>query len=244
MAEIMGGDIGALAKALAAAQGEMKNAAKDGTNPHFNSSFATLASVRDVVHGPLSKNGLALTQHPSADGNVVTVRTLLLHEVGGWLSTEITANAKDAGPQAIGSAISYLRRYSLAALCGVAQEDDDGEAAGKAAPAQRAKPKAERGASPPSEDSRPISTPQREFLEKLLKSHVVTEQERAKMLKAMTAMTRDRATAAIEKLKGEIEARKAAERVDTETGEVLGGESDGDSYDLDGLFPADIHEEP
>lgn len=126
---LMGGDIGALAKALAAAQGEMDNAVKDGNNPHFGSRFATLASVREVVQQPLSKHGLALTQHPSAKGGVVTLRTMLMHEGGGWIASEATASAKDAGPQSIGSAISYLRRYSLAALCGIAQEDDDAESA-------------------------------------------------------------------------------------------------------------------
>lgn len=139
--ELMGGDIGALTEALSAAQAEMTNALKDAKNPHYKSDYATLASVLDAVRAPLNKHKIALTQHPTTEGNVVTVRTLLTHASGGWLSSACSATAKDASPQSVGSAISYLRRYSLAALCNIAQADDDGNAAsqprGRQQPAQQ-----------------------------------------------------------------------------------------------------------
>jgi len=119
-----------LAKALAAAQAEMANAKKDAHNPHFKSQYADLQSVWDACRGPLTKNGLSVIQSPenAQDGSVV-VTTRLLHISGQWIESEISAVPRDKGPQAIGSVITYLRRYSLAALVGVAPEDDDGNAA-------------------------------------------------------------------------------------------------------------------
>lgn len=118
-----------LAAALAKAQGEIKGAAKDSANPYFKSRYADLASVWDACREPLAKNGLAVSQFPSADGPHVTVETVLMHESGEWMSRELTVTAKEDSPQAIGSAVTYARRYSLAAVVGVAPEDDDGEAA-------------------------------------------------------------------------------------------------------------------
>lgn len=197
-AELMGGDIGALAKALAAAQGEMGHALKDGKNPHYKSEFATLASVRDVVVGPLSKNGLALTQHPSADGSVVTVRTMLMHEAGGWIASEASATAKDAGPQSIGSTISYLRRYSLAALCGIAQADDDGHAA--SAPVQQSRGN---GGGKPTQK-------QLEYLDKMMGSSVFTDAERDRAGQAAASGDRERVSKALEWAKEQLDARKGA----------------------------------
>lgn len=121
--------IGALAEALAKAQAVMEGASKDVTNPHFRSKYADLASIRAACIGPLSANGLAVAQFPHAEGPKVTVRTILLHTSGEFLEGECSAMAKDDGPQAIGSVITYLRRYALAAIAGVAPEDDDAEAA-------------------------------------------------------------------------------------------------------------------
>lgn len=117
-----------IAAALAAAQSEMTGAAKDAKNPHFGNKYADLASVVDACR-PLSKHGIAILQPTSADGNKVTVRTLLIHSSGEWVSSDLTMTAKDASPQAIGSAITYGRRYGLMAMVGIAPEDDDGEAA-------------------------------------------------------------------------------------------------------------------
>lgn len=118
-----------LAAALAKAQGEMGGAVKDSANPFFKSKYADLASVMEACRAPLAKHGLSVVQSPSADGARVSVETILLHTSGQWIRGTATAAAKDDGPQSIGSAITYLRRYALQSFAGVAPEDDDGEAA-------------------------------------------------------------------------------------------------------------------
>lgn len=121
--------IGAIAGALAKAQGEMEGAAKGNVNPHFKSKYADLASVWDACRGPLSKNGLSVLQPVSADGAKVTVTTILAHSSGEWLEESLTMTAQQNTPQGVGSAITYGRRYGLASMVGIAPEDDDGNAA-------------------------------------------------------------------------------------------------------------------
>jgi hypothetical protein len=117
--------INELAAALAKAQGSMESARKDSENPFFKSHYADLAAVWDAARKPLTDNGLSVTQHPSADGNIVTVETSLLHASGQWVGSQLTMLSKDASPQAIGSCITYLRRYALSSVLGIASEDDD-----------------------------------------------------------------------------------------------------------------------
>ena len=132
--------INELAAALAAAQGKIENASKDSANPYFLSRYADLASIWDAIRGPLSAQGLAVVQPVRVDGSSVTVTTLLAHSSGQWISSDLTMIAqrqlKDRGgwekldsPQAIGSCTTYARRYGLAAMVGVAPEDDDAEGA-------------------------------------------------------------------------------------------------------------------
>ena len=119
-----------LAAALATAQGQIKNAAKDSQNPFFKSAYADLASVRDAINKVFSEQGLAVTQLLSNDANGVTVETVLLHKSGQWLSGMVSVKPIKDDPQALGSAVTYARRYSLSAIAGIASEiDDDGEAA-------------------------------------------------------------------------------------------------------------------
>lgn len=121
--------INELAGALAKAQGEMTAAYNDGKNPHFRSTYATLASIHDACVGPLSRNGLAVVQAPGVAQGSVTLTTTLIHSSGQWMECMMSAAAKNMGPQAIGSTITYLRRYGLAAMVGVVSADDDGEGA-------------------------------------------------------------------------------------------------------------------
>lgn len=119
-----------LAAALAKAQGAIPNPKKDTENPFFKSKYADLAAVWDAARPHLSANGLSFIQMPSAEGNKVTVTGKLLHASGEWIESSISGLAKDASPQAIGSCITYLRRYQLSAMLGIAAEaDDDGNAA-------------------------------------------------------------------------------------------------------------------
>lgn len=118
-----------LAAAFAKAQGAIEGAIKDRTNPHFKSQYADLASVWDACRQPLSTNGLAIAQGVETDATKVTVTTRLMHASGQWIESAIASEARDTGPQAIGSCVTYLRRYSLSAMVGVAPEDDDGNEA-------------------------------------------------------------------------------------------------------------------
>jgi hypothetical protein len=114
--------------ALAAAQGEIGNAPKDSANPFFKSKYADLASVLDTCRGPLSSHGIARWQGVVSRDKEIGVRTLLICE-GEYLGNTVWCQLKEFSPQALGSVITYLRRYSLAAAVGIAQADDDAEAA-------------------------------------------------------------------------------------------------------------------
>ena len=118
-----------LVAALAAAQGEMRAADLDRTNPAFKSRYATLASIMDAIRAPLARHGLAITHTlASQPGGVVVGTALLFGEER--LGTEILMPLpQNATPQAVGSAITYGRRYGVSALLAVvADDDDDGEA--------------------------------------------------------------------------------------------------------------------
>lgn len=137
----MSESINELSAALAKAQGQIEGAKKDSANPFFKSKYADLAAIWDACRKPLSDNGLSVVQMPSAGGNVAAVTTILSHSSGQWISSRLVMNlTKDTGPQAIGSAITYARRYALAAFVGIAPEDDDGNAAQGNRPAPQQRP--------------------------------------------------------------------------------------------------------
>lgn len=125
----MSPSVGKLAEALSKAQGQIKGAVKDSSNPFFKSKYADLASVIEAFRDPFSANGLALVQIPGNNGSQVTVETLLIHSSGEWVSGSIGVKPAKDDAQGLGSVITYLRRYAAAAFTGVAQIDDDGEAA-------------------------------------------------------------------------------------------------------------------
>lgn len=126
--------INEISAALAKAQAKMGAAIKDSTNPHFRSKYADLAAVVDAVREPLTANGIAFTQWAeSSDGGVVVV-TMLSHASGQWMSGETLVPVSKADAQGYGSAITYGRRYGLQTACGLPADDDDGNAAAKAAP--------------------------------------------------------------------------------------------------------------
>jgi hypothetical protein len=120
--------INELAAALAKAQGAIKGATKDTANPFFKSKYADLASVWDACRAELTANGLSIIQ-TTDDSQGVTVVTTLAHSSGQWIRGRLTMRPVKDDPQGIGSAITYARRYALAAMVGVAPEDDDGNAA-------------------------------------------------------------------------------------------------------------------
>lgn len=138
-----------IADALSKAQAEMKGALKDAANPFFNSKYADLESVWDACRGPLTKNGLSVVQFPKSKaygtpevyqwetkkGDVqfgvkvcfeVSVLTRLCHSSGQWMEDRISTLMPNGNAQSVGSAITYLRRYALQSVAGIAPEDDDG----------------------------------------------------------------------------------------------------------------------
>jgi hypothetical protein len=126
-----------LAPALAAAQGKMKPAERNASNPHRGNRYADLTSVLEACRGPLAEHGLCLTQSiVTREGGEVQLVTTLLHTSGQWVgaSYPVWKPAKDGEApqhQMMGSALTYGRRYSITALVGVvADDDDDGERAG------------------------------------------------------------------------------------------------------------------
>jgi hypothetical protein len=117
--------IAALAKALAEAQGELENASKSTKNKFFDSKYADLAEVLNTVRPVLSKHKLSVAQFPSFADGVASVESILMHESGEFISSVASAPVSKQDAQGVGSATTYLRRYSLAAIAGIAQEDDD-----------------------------------------------------------------------------------------------------------------------
>ena len=125
--------INELATALSKAQGEITGALKDSANPFFKSKYADLASCWEACRAPLAKNGLAVFQVPEYTETGLTLITTLAHSSGQFMRGSLPVHPKDDTPQAMGSALTYARRYALTAFIGIAQVDDDGNAAsGKA----------------------------------------------------------------------------------------------------------------
>lgn len=122
--------MGALAKALAVTQGKIHGAAKTAQNPHLKNKYATLADIWDACRAQLSESGLAVVQTFEPHGkDGVLVLTTLVHESGEWIRSRLFLPVTKADAQGFGSAITYARRYALAAIVGVTPDDDDGEAA-------------------------------------------------------------------------------------------------------------------
>lgn len=120
-----------LATALAKAQGTVENAKKVSNNPHFKSKYADLATIWDVIREPLTANGLSVLQLPcEAPPGQIGLVTHIFHSSGQYISEKFFVGLKDTtNPQQVGSALTYMKRYSLLGVAGIASEDDDGEAA-------------------------------------------------------------------------------------------------------------------
>ncbi len=123
--------IKSLAIAMSKAQGEMGGAAKSKENPFFNSKYADLSSVTEVIKIPFANHGLSYVQFPIEEAGRIGVETILMHDSGEWLSSSFTVQLKKQDAQGAGSAITYCRRYSLQSIAGIPSEDDDGNAASK-----------------------------------------------------------------------------------------------------------------
>ena len=150
MNEQPNGDFAKLAAALAKAQGQFPTVPKTGNNPHLGNHYATLDDIIAAVRQPLSANGLSFVQLlASGENGELWLRTMLLHESGQTISSEIVIgitgeNRGVNALQALGSSVTYMKRYTLGAMLGIATgEDTDGEGAvqGKRQPAPKQAPK-------------------------------------------------------------------------------------------------------
>lgn len=126
-----------IAAAFIKAKKAFSPALKEKNNPAFRSKYADLGACIDAVDDALLDNGIAMYQETFEDASGVTVETVLLHESGESIrSGKLHVPASKQDPQGYGSALTYARRYSLMAACGIAPEDDDGNAASKQRPQQ------------------------------------------------------------------------------------------------------------
>jgi hypothetical protein len=116
-----------LATALSKVQGELTYAKKDSANPFFKSTYADLESVWGACRSLLAANGLSVIQMP---GNFFEGRmwliTRLCHNSGEWIEQEMSLPVTKADSHGCASAVTYMRRISLAGFCGIVQSDDDG----------------------------------------------------------------------------------------------------------------------
>lgn len=121
-----------IAPAFIKAKKAFAPALKDKTNPAFRSKYADLGACLEAVEDALLDNGIAVYQETFDDQTGVTVETVFLHESGETIrGGKLHVPAAKHDPQGYGSALTYCRRYSLMAACGIAPEDDDGNAATK-----------------------------------------------------------------------------------------------------------------
>lgn len=134
-----------LAAALSVAQGQIKTAINDAkaNTGTFTYSYATLDAIWETCRKPLSDNGLSVVQIPTNDQSGFYLETIIAHSSGEWISGIMTlpvSSGRMSELQAMGSAITYARRYMLGAMVGVATgDDDDGQQAARL-PAQAQKP--------------------------------------------------------------------------------------------------------
>lgn len=147
---------------MAKVQAGIEKASKDATNPHFNRRYADLTSIWDACRDALKAHGVVVYQGADGtDGNTVTVTTRLAF-AGQWVECGLTLKPTKPDPQGIGSAITYGRRYGLAAMLGVCTEDDDGNAASnppRREPRRSAPPAPDNGHAPtPPSDNRQRQT--------------------------------------------------------------------------------------
>lgn len=115
--------------ALNAFQSELDLVKRNAENPFFNSSYATYAQIWDTVQKLFTSHGFSIAHGSAPFEKGIGVVTLVTHISGEWMKTTVQLPLQKFDPQAVGSAISYGRRYNLTGLLGIALEDDDGNAA-------------------------------------------------------------------------------------------------------------------
>lgn len=181
-------DIKDLSVALAKAQAECKRAVKSASNPHFRSTYAPLHEYMSVFGDTFCKYGLSVVHMPSIMDGQLVLHSRLMHESGQWIgcTLPVSIDEKRSGPQAIGSALTYMKRYALGCLTGIADaaEDDDAEAATIHDPQVRVEP------SPAQIANGPISDKQVAFLRSKLKGDEALTQRIEKKFGSLDSIPR------------------------------------------------------
>lgn len=119
-----------LAKALFKFQCSITNIGKDATNSFLKNKYATLTNILDNINEPLNSSGLVIMQNPGADGDMITLSTVVIHaESGEFIESTFAMPPVKRDPQAVGSCISYMRRYALTSILKLNVDDDDGNEA-------------------------------------------------------------------------------------------------------------------
>jgi hypothetical protein len=191
----MSGQVDKLFTAMAKAQGEMGHAAKTEENEFYGSKYADLAACFEAVRQPMFMNGLCIIQSPAGgigreateesdyDSFPATVclDTVIGHVSGQWISSSLTMRLVRDDPHGVGSAITYARRYALTSMLGVAQADDDGNAATIPAEAPAKKKPAKKKAAK-KKDKPPIPSPFLMILNRTLKEVGCSNKEEADLV--------------------------------------------------------------
>ena len=169
--------------ALVAALSELTNLAKDKVNPHFKSRFTSLDAILDATRPVLAKHGLALSQEPVFEDGMAGVVTRIIHTSGESRESKLLLPLRDQTAQGAGGCITYARRYSAAAVLGIASEEDlDGNEASTPSkavtPAVIAKPMIKKPAPAPAPAPAP-TLPQNalDMLFSMMDTNKVTEEE-------------------------------------------------------------------
>ena len=115
-----------ICKAFVKFQSEFKGMKPDSSNPFFKSTYISLDGILETARPILAKNGLAVIQEATGDGDYIFVKTKLIHESGEMIETEVLKmKPQKNDPQSMGSCITYSKRYQLAALLGICECIDD-----------------------------------------------------------------------------------------------------------------------
>lgn len=172
-------EIDKLAVAMCGVQAEIGPATQGSVNPFYKSKYADLGEVWSACRDALAKHQVAIIQSAEVYEGKNYLATILLHSSGQWIKGlfELCPGPK-ADAQSLGSAITYMRRYSLAAMVGVVSDDDDGNAA-SGRKAKTATKKVAPQPSKPSDNGNIHTAAQADFLNKLMKSSVFSEDERS-----------------------------------------------------------------
>jgi len=187
-----------LNSALVAALGELRNVPKDKVNPHFKSRFTSLDAILDATRPVLAKHGLALSQEPVFEDGMAGVVTRIIHAGGESRESKLLLPLRDQSAQGVGSCLSYARRYSAAAVLGIASdEDDDGQQASTPTQRTATKPVIEKPAIQPRKPAAEVApeTPKTavkdpyETMFSLMDAYKISEEDVLAFLKSKGAAT-------------------------------------------------------